>query len=153
MSTPAAEFNLWFDPHAAAAVFSAGLPIELATWELCRGEAGLDEAEQKALKDLDTELGHLFVDANSTAIAAIARQSGANRLELPDPVAAAIALDKDRVVTGSARHSVEIEAESPLTRGMSVVDSLDVTDREPNVEVVQSINIARFKEMVRDAAR
>ena len=151
--TPAAEFNLWFDPHAPAAVFASDLPIELGPWELCRGVAGLDEEEQAALKALDTELGHFFVDCNATAIAAIKEQSGAGRLELPDPVTMAIALEKDRIVLGSGRHYVEIETESPLTRGMSVVDSLNVTGNDPNCEVIREIDVSRFKAMVQEAAR
>lgn len=151
--TPAAEFNLWFDPHAAAAVFASGLPIELGAWELCRGVAGLDSDEQAALKALDTALGHFFVDCNATAIEAIREQSGSASLELPDPVAMAIALEKDAIVKQSSRHYVAIEAESPLTRGMSVVDSLDVTGEEPNCEVFWEIDIDRFKQMVFEAAR
>ena len=150
--TPAAEFNLWFDPHAARAVFASGLPIEMAPWEICRGEAGFDFAEQQALKALDTPLGHFFVDCNSTAMEAARRQSGTDRMELPDPTAMAIALDKDSIVRASSRHYVEVEAESPLTRGMSVVDSLDVTGNPPNAEVIRAIHPDRFKQMIFEAA-
>ena len=64
----------------------------------------------------------------------------------------AVAIDKGRVVTRSSRHYVEIEAESPLTRGMSVVDSLDVTENPANVEVVKAIDTYLFKQMLFEAA-
>ena len=64
----------------------------------------------------------------------------------------AVAINKDRVVTSSSRHYVEIEAESQLTRGMSVVDSLDVTGNPANVEVVKAIDTDRFKQMIFEAA-
>ncbi len=149
--TPAAEFNLWFDPHAARAVFAAGLPIEMAGWDLCRGHAGLTVAEQRELAAAST-LGRFFVECNAKAIEAIAEQSGSERLELPDPTAMAVALERDRVVLRSSRHHVEVEAASTLTRGMSVVDSLDVTGRAPNTEVIWEIDVDRFKQMLVDAA-
>jgi purine nucleosidase len=98
-------------------------------------------------------LAHFFLDCNSTAIESARRQSGTNRLELPDPTAMAVAIEKDRVVTRSSRHYVEVEAESPLTRGMSVVDSLDVTGSPANVEVINAIDTDRFKQMLSEAAR
>ena len=96
--------------------------------------------------------GRFFVDCNAKAIEAIAEQSGSQRLELPDPTAMAVALDRDRVVLRSSRHHVEVEAASTLTRGMSVVDSLDVTGRDPNTEVIWEIDVDRFKQMLVDAA-
>lgn len=148
--TPAAEFNLWFDPHAARAVFASGLPIELAPWDLCRGEAGLDHDEQRALAAA-SPLGRFFVECNSSAIEAIKAQSGADRLELPDPTAMALAIAPG-VATRRSTHHVEIEAGSELTRGMSVIDALDVTGEPPNVDVVWEIDVDRFKRMIFDAA-
>ena len=151
--TPAAEFNLWFDPHAAAMVFDSDLNIEMVGWEICRGDTGLTVAEQLELRALGTDIADFILDCNATAIEAIKRQSGAATLELPDPTAMAVALEPDIVVTNSSRHHVSIEHGSALTRGMSVVDSLDVTGLPENTTIIRSIDVARFKQMVFDAAQ
>ena len=146
--TPAAEFNLWFDPHASRAAFAAGLPIEMVGWEHCRGDAVFGAHDIARLRAIDTELSHFAVDCNATAIEANLRQNGARGIGLPDPTAMAVALDPESVVRRSSRHHVEIEADSPVTRGMSVVDSLNVTGAEPNTEVIWELDVARFKDLV-----
>lgn len=150
--TPAAEFNLWFDPHAAAMVFDSDLPIEMVGWEICRGEAGLNVEEQAALRGLGTDVASFILDCNTTAQAAIRRQSGGSTLELPDPTAMAVALEPDIVVRHSSRHHVSIEHHSELTRGMSVVDSFDVTGKSPNTTIIRSIDVERFKQLIFESA-
>ena len=55
---------------------------------------------------------------------AIRIQSGVDNLELPDPVAMAVALEP-KICTRSSSHAVEVETQSELTRGMTVIDQLD----------------------------
>ena len=156
--TPAAEYNLWVDPEAALEVLDAGMPTELVGWELCRGEANLSAEERAAMKALDTPVARFAIDCNATALEANRRQSGDRGLALPDPVAMAIALEPSLCTRRSAHH-VLVETDSPLTRGMTVVDRLDVTrepwnrevwgervDREPWVEVCWELDVAGFKD-------
>lgn len=149
--TPAAEYNLWVDPHASYQVFESGLPIEMVGWELCRGDANLDADEQAEIRALDTPLAHFALDSNEMAIAANRSWLGDPGLGLPDPVAMAVALDPEKVVRRASPHHVEIEYRSELTRGMSVVDQLGVRNTRPNAIVVWEIDIARFKQIVKNS--
>jgi len=163
--TPAAEFNLWADPEAAHAVFHSGLPIEMVGWELCRGQATLSERELEEIHGLGTSMARFAVDCNRTALAASQAQSGEPGLDLPDPVAMAIALDP-AICTRMSRHYVEIETSSELTRGMTVVDALGVVGddrnrdpwssllgRGPNVSVCWEIDVPAWKEALYAALR
>jgi purine nucleosidase len=158
--TPAAEYNVWADPEAAQDVFRSALPIEMVGWELCRGAANLSADDMRRVRALDTPLAHFALDCNSTAIEANRRQSGDIGVSLPDPVAMGIAIDPSLCTRRSA-HYVDVEAASDLTRGMTVVDALNVADDERNratwapliarrrrTDVCWALDIARWKELV-----
>jgi len=156
--TPAAEFNVWHDPEAARIVFRSSLPIEVVGWELCRGAAALDGDEIAALRALGTPAAEFAIDCNRSAIAATSRTAGQPALTLPDPVAMAIALEP-AICTRSSRHLIEVETASDLTRGMTVVDQLNVARRRRSEAwasarehtVCWEIDIPRWKQLLRDS--
>ena len=129
--TPAAEYNFWVDPEAAAIVLRSQLPIELVGWQLSRGAAVLSGADMEAILALKTPLAEFAIRANSTAADAYQTQTGEPGLALPDPTAMAILLDPALSLSAS-HHYVEIETGSSLTRGMSVVDRLNVAHDSRN---------------------
>jgi purine nucleosidase len=129
--TPAAEYNIWADPDAARMVMNSGLPIELIGWHLCRGEAVLDPADIARALALETPVARFAVECNSHAQHAYFVQTGEQGISLPDPVAMSIALDAS-IGTSWSEHYVDVETASELTRGMTVVDRLNVTSDERN---------------------
>ncbi|MGA8594436.1 MAG: nucleoside hydrolase [Bryobacteraceae bacterium] len=132
--TPAAEFNIWVDPEAARIVFRSGLPIELVGWQLCRGSAAVGSDDIEKLVWFGTCLADFAVRANSTAMEAYRTQTGEIGISLPDPVAMGILLDPSLSLEAS-QHYVEVETGSALTRGMTIVDRLNVAGNPRNCHV------------------
>ena len=132
--TPAAEYNIWCDPEAARIVMRSGLPIELVGWHLCRGEAVLNPSDIHHVLSFGTPVASFAIECNSRAQQAFLEQSGEHGISLPDPVAMAVALDPS-IVTSQSEHFVDVETESELTRGMTVVDRLNVAHDERNRDV------------------
>jgi purine nucleosidase len=132
--TPAAEYNIWCDPEAARMVIRSGLPIELVGWHLCRDEAVVNPSDIQQVLSFGTPVAKFAMECNSRAQEAFLEQTGEHGISLPDPVAMAVALDPS-IVTSQSEHFVDVETESELTRGMTVVDRLNVADNERNRDV------------------
>jgi purine nucleosidase len=131
--TPAAEFNIWVDPESARIVFQSGLPIEMVGWHLCRGAGALNSQDIDRVLAVKNPIADFAIRCNSTAQKAYFTQTGEHGISLPDPIAMAIALNPV-LCTKSSTHYVEIETSSDLTRGMTIVDRLNVAEDTRNRE-------------------
>lgn len=161
--TPAAEYNIWVDPEAASIVMRSGLPVELIGWHLCRGEAVLDSGDIADIEAFQTPLARFAIECNSHARMALKIQTGEDGICLPDPVAMCLAIDPTVGIDWSS-HFVDVETQSELTRGMTVVDRLNVAGDERNrdvwapalqhkARVCWTIDNARWKQALSKALR
>ena len=159
--TPAAEYNIWVDPEAAQAVFRSKLKIEMVGWHVSRGPSVLKDYEIEAVEAIGTAKAKFAIESNIAAREGYRVQTGEAGLSLPDPIAMAVALDRSLGLSWS-RHRVAIECDSELTRGMTVVDRLNVSGDANNARVWKSaagesdgadilwtLDARRFKAMLR----
>jgi len=141
--TPVAEYNIWADIDAAAAVFGSGAAITMVGWDISRKYAVFPPDDADELRALGP-LGAFAVDIQRTLIEFCRTQTKLAGFDLPDPITMAVALDPS-VATDvrSARVTVD------RTSGQTLVDE----DAAPNARVVVEASRDRFVSLLRDALR
>lgn len=143
--TPAAEFNIYVDPHAAAAVFASGIPITMmpldVTHQLMTTKARVARIAAIGTKPADAMVQWLeFFERFDE------EKYGSDGGPLHDPTVIAYLL-KPELFRGR-RCNVEIELQSELTIGMTVVDWWRVSGREPNATVMRNVDAAGFFDLL-----
>jgi purine nucleosidase/pyrimidine-specific ribonucleoside hydrolase len=142
--TPAAEFNFFVDPEAAAQVLEAGLPVELIPLDVTRrvvlAQAVLTERLRRCA---DHRIARFILDFTLHGFAFGAGQEGGG-IVLHDPLAMAVALDPSLVAFEPM--SVEVECEGKLTRGLSLADRRAIPShrkRAPTCRVAVDVDAPR----------
>ena len=127
--TPAAEFNIYVDPEAADIVFKSGVKLTVMPLDVTH-KALTSQAWMDDMAALGTETGRMVSAWTDFFERYDMEKYGSTGAPLHDPCVIAY-LIKPELFTG--RHvNVEVETQSELTRGMTVADWWDVTDRAPN---------------------
>ena len=139
--TPAAEFNIYVDPEAARIVFAAGAPITVLPLDATH--KALTTADRvQAFRDLGTEIGRMVAAWTDFFERFDKEKYGSAGAPLHDPCVIAWLLKPD-LFTGR-EINVEIEVDSPLTRGMTVADWWRVTDRPANAMFIGDVDADGF---------
>ena len=139
--TPAAEFNIYVDPHAAQVVFASGVPVIMMPLDVTH----------KALTRTD-RVAALRAIGNRTGVAVAEMLEFFERFDeakygsdggpLHDPCTVAWMIAPD--IFDGRPCNVEIETASPLTMGMTVVDWWQVSSRPHNALVIGDLDADRF---------
>jgi inosine-uridine nucleoside N-ribohydrolase len=138
--TPAAEFNIWADPEAAARVLQSGLDVTMIGLDVTH-KALLTSAMAGELRGRG-RVGAFVADLVEFFKRYHQETYGWDGAPIHDAVAVAHVIDPGLVET---RHrNVEIELASDLCRGRTVVDLWRRTDRPPNVHVGVDIDPDAF---------
>jgi purine nucleosidase len=143
--TPAAEFNIYVDPHAAAIVFAAGIPITMMPLDVTH-KALTTARRNKALRDLGNRTGLAVAEMLDFFERFDEAKYGSDGGPLHDPCTIAWML-APKIFSG--RHcNVEIETASELTMGMTVIDWWQVSGRKHNALVIGDLDADAFFDLI-----
>jgi purine nucleosidase len=148
--TPVAEFNMWADPHAVALVLESGLTLEFVGWDISRKHAVVPPELSDELRSVGTPAAQFCIDIQGVVAAFCATQTKLAGFALPHPITVAYAFEP-ALATETRRLHLRVETESPLTRGMVVMDVLGLTGSEPIALVVTKANDVAFIALLRAA--
>ena len=142
--TPAAEFNAFVDPEAAAAVFASGIPITMIGLDVTHKALFMAEHAER-LRNTGTvgrgvaELADFFLRVHRQRF----RFPGA---PVHDAMAVAHVIDPTLVETVEC--NVEVETQSQHCDGRTVVDRWHVLDLPSNAHVGIDVDSHRFLELL-----
>jgi inosine-uridine nucleoside N-ribohydrolase len=142
--TPAAEFNVWADPEAAKRVFASGIDVTMVGLDVTH-RALVTTDHKERLREAG-RVGRAAAELLDFYDRFHREVYGFDGSPIHDAVALAYAFRPDLLETRD--RNVEIECESELCRGRTVVDLWRRTGREPNAHVAVGIDAEGFLELL-----
>lgn len=146
--TPAAEFNVFADPEAAAIVFDAAVPVTMVGLTVTH-RARLAAERFEVLRTMDNRVGPLVAELLDFYAAFHRDQYGWDAVPIHDACAVAHVIDD--TILDTEPMPVAIETDGTHTRGATVCDRWGVTGRDPNARVAVDIDTDGFHAMLFDA--
>ncbi|MGV2127244.1 nucleoside hydrolase [Agrobacterium vitis] len=139
--TPAAEFNVYVDPQASRIVFGSGIPIVMMPLDVTH-QLLTTKARVARIGAIGTRVAKVMVDWLEFFERFDIEKYGSDGGPLHDPSVIAYLLQPE--LFSGRDCNVEIETESELTVGMTVVDWWRVTGRTPNAKVMRDVDADGF---------
>jgi purine nucleosidase len=140
--TPAAEFNIWADPEAAARVFASGIEVTMIGLDVTHKGLFTPAHEQR----LEGRVGEMVRALLQFYGAFHRRQYGWEGSPIHDAVAVAHVARPDLLDT--VARGVEIDTGPELSRGRTYVDLWERAGWEPNARVAVDIRADAFLDLL-----
>ena len=148
--TPAAEFNCYVDPEAAARVLSSGAQVVMMPLDVTH-KAHMTADRIERFRTMGNKVGPIFAELLTYAKQFDWQKYGADRAPMHDPTTV-VWLLRPELFSG-CHVNVEIETTSPLTTGMTVIDWWGVTNRQKNAYVVRDVDADGFYDVIFESFR
>lgn len=139
--TPAAEFNIYVDPEAAAEVLDSGIPITMLPLDVTH-KALTSRSRIESFRKIGNKAGIATAEMLDFFERFDVEKYGSEGGPLHDPNVITYLL-RPEFYEGKYVN-VEIEVGSDLTRGMTVVDWWNVTTRKKNVYYIDKVKDEEF---------
>ena len=139
--TPAAEFNVYVDPHAADIVLNSGIPLVMMGLDVTH-KVNVNDQIIENIKKNGNKTSEFFADLMNFYSKFHRKLYEIDETPLHDPCVIAYLIDSS--IFQGKFVNVQVEEESILTRGETVVDWWGVTGRTPNCYVMIEANHNKF---------
>ncbi len=139
--TPAAEFNIYVDPHAADVVLNSGIPLVMMGLDVTH-KVMVNDRIIEDIKSNGNISSKFFADLMLFYSKFHRKLYKIDESPLHDPCVIAYLIDE--TLFEGKQVNVEVEKESLITRGKTVVDWLGVTKRNVNCKVINEVDHNNF---------
>ncbi|QJD85758.1 nucleoside hydrolase [Cohnella herbarum] len=143
--TPAAEFNIFVDAEAAKVVFESGVPLTMFGLDLTHKAQATPEIQER-FKQIGNPVSDFVVELLQFFMHTYKEVFGFDGAPVHDACCVAYCIDPS-IFTCRKLH-VDIETKGEFSYGMTVVDMLGVTGKEPNVNVALELDQDKFWDMM-----
>ena len=143
--SPAAEFNVFVDPHAAHVVLTSGVPVTMIPLDATHS-ALMNQEWIDSLRALGTPVGIAAAEMLDFYERFDTDKYGSSGGPLHDPCTIAYLLHPELFETRYC--NVRIEIGSPITMGMTVVDWWGISGEESNCTVARRIDPAGLYQFI-----
>ena len=131
--TPSAEFNIYVDPHAANIVLNSGVKTVMFGLDVTH-KVNVNDVIINDVKNNNNKSSILFADLMNFYSKMHREIFDIDESPLHDPCVIGYLID-DKIFDGKFVN-VQVEEDSPLTRGQTVTDWMGVTGRKANCHVM-----------------